>query len=313
MDDTLSEISSSSSFKYVKTIKIACGCYHSVLLSDRNEVFTFGRGNHGQLGHGNIFECRVPRQVAALRHKRAVKVSAGFYHTVVLVDNSAPRSAGSLSLSLEKLLNSQTRADVRFCVEGKELYAHRCIIYSRCRRLDDLITREACKGEELIVLLVPDDPLEPREEGKAKPGSPPPKSRRVALKVPEMSYDSFYKFIAFLYTDKLDLQSLPKMGHTRTLAELMTLGERFGTEKLRTMAEYLLKKSLSIDTVATTLKLSYDMHDECLKAHCMEFIMKHFGEVIGTPAFAELPSPILKEVLGAASKMGATVQDNQKT
>mmetsp|Transcript_35953 Transcript_35953/g.26707 ORF Transcript_35953/g.26707 Transcript_35953/m.26707 type:complete len:112 (+) Transcript_35953:42-377(+) len=37
----------------VSITKIACGCYHSIALSGAGQVFTFGRGNHGQLGHGN--------------------------------------------------------------------------------------------------------------------------------------------------------------------------------------------------------------------------------------------------------------------
>ena len=40
--------------KKVHIIKIACGCYHSIALSENGNVYTFGRGNHGQLGHGNI-------------------------------------------------------------------------------------------------------------------------------------------------------------------------------------------------------------------------------------------------------------------
>ena len=39
--------------KRVSITKIACGCYHSIALCENGNVYTFGRGNHGQLGHGN--------------------------------------------------------------------------------------------------------------------------------------------------------------------------------------------------------------------------------------------------------------------
>lgn len=33
--------------KKVQITKIACGCYHSIALSENGNVYTFGRGNHG--------------------------------------------------------------------------------------------------------------------------------------------------------------------------------------------------------------------------------------------------------------------------
>lgn len=68
-----------------------------------------------------------------------------------------------------------------------------------------------------------------------------------------------------------------------------------------------------MENVAIMLKFANEIQDPYVKAFCVDFIMKHFGEVIGTPAFSELPQAILREVLGAASKKGATVQDNQET
>jgi len=50
----------------VKITKVACGCYHSLLVSEEGHLLTFGRGNHGQLGHGNIEDQQMPRQVPNL-------------------------------------------------------------------------------------------------------------------------------------------------------------------------------------------------------------------------------------------------------
>lgn len=150
MDDSLVDMSTTC--RYVKTIKIACGCYHSVVLSDKNELFTFGKGNHGQLGHGNIFEARIPKQVAGLQHKRVVQIAAGFYHTVVLMDNRAQNAPSTLAVSLGKIINNPTRADIIFIVEGKEYYAHKCIIFARCKPLDEFIKQEG-KGIFICCLI----------------------------------------------------------------------------------------------------------------------------------------------------------------
>jgi len=113
-------------------------------------VFTFGRGNHGQLGHGDIFESRIPKQVAGLRDKKVIKIAAGFYHTVVLVDQSSAKMPGSLSAAMEKLLKNPLRADIVFIVEDKELLAHRCILYARSKELDDFINLELISNSLIL-------------------------------------------------------------------------------------------------------------------------------------------------------------------
>ena len=31
----------------IKSVKIACGCYHTLLICEDGHLYTFGRGNHG--------------------------------------------------------------------------------------------------------------------------------------------------------------------------------------------------------------------------------------------------------------------------
>ena len=275
-------------------MKIACGCYHSVILSDNYEVFTFGRGNHGQLGHGNIFESHLPKQVAGLKNKKAIKIAAGFYHTVVLVDQSSTKIPGSLSSAMEKLFKNPSRADVKFSIEGKSIHCNRCIIYARSRELDDAITRE---GISTV--------LSNKECGD--------ESKIIEMIINEVSFESMERFINFLYTDNLDDKSQAKFLSTKQLIEIMYLAEKYKVEKLRRIADYYAKKSFSVDSITLALKTACELQITTFKAQCIEYIMKHFGEVIGTQAFSELPSEILKEVLSSASKIGVSVQDNQRT
>ena len=48
-------------------------------------MYTFGRGNHGQLGHGNVEDQKLPKMVATLYDKKVIDIAGGFYHTIVLV------------------------------------------------------------------------------------------------------------------------------------------------------------------------------------------------------------------------------------
>uniref|UniRef100_A0A3Q3VN17 X-linked retinitis pigmentosa GTPase regulator n=1 Tax=Mola mola TaxID=94237 RepID=A0A3Q3VN17_MOLML len=75
----------------VKSIKepvtqVACGSGHTVALTD-DDVFTFGLGQFGQLGHGTfIFESPLPRPVEHFKKGRVLQVACGENHTAVITD-----------------------------------------------------------------------------------------------------------------------------------------------------------------------------------------------------------------------------------
>eukprot|EP00824_Muranothrix_gubernata_P000565 TRINITY_DN10685_c0_g1_i3.p1 TRINITY_DN10685_c0_g1~~TRINITY_DN10685_c0_g1_i3.p1 ORF type:complete len:477 (-),score=83.46 TRINITY_DN10685_c0_g1_i3:60-1490(-) len=66
--------------------QIACGTQHTIALTDNNEIYTWGGGSCGQLGHGvEKNDCRVPRVVSALQGKGVRQVYAGGNVTAVTV------------------------------------------------------------------------------------------------------------------------------------------------------------------------------------------------------------------------------------
>jgi alpha-tubulin suppressor-like RCC1 family protein len=67
-------------------IGAAAGGIHSVVWTDTGELYTFGSGDDGRLGHGGNAGERVPRVVEALAGKQVVGAAAGGVHTVVWTD-----------------------------------------------------------------------------------------------------------------------------------------------------------------------------------------------------------------------------------
>ncbi|TYZ60061.1 hypothetical protein PybrP1_005747 [[Pythium] brassicae (nom. inval.)] len=96
-------------------VRFACGCYHSVAVSDSGVLFVFGRNNHGQLGTGDTTERVYPFPIEDFLGKRVAMVAAGFYHTIVLTGgkeeelSAQGRDDGSSSSDDEKR-DSQTSA-----------------------------------------------------------------------------------------------------------------------------------------------------------------------------------------------------------
>ena len=64
--------------------QVACGLCHTAALSSNGEVFTWGSGNWGRLGHGDQNHRFVPTKVEIPGGERIVKVSCGDYHTAAV-------------------------------------------------------------------------------------------------------------------------------------------------------------------------------------------------------------------------------------
>ncbi|XP_075286709.1 LOW QUALITY PROTEIN: X-linked retinitis pigmentosa GTPase regulator [Opisthocomus hoazin] len=70
-----------------KVNKVACGGEHTVVLTE-TDVYTFGLGQYGQLGHGTfIFETSVPKSVKHLRRHKICNITCGENHTAVIAEN----------------------------------------------------------------------------------------------------------------------------------------------------------------------------------------------------------------------------------
>ena len=60
-----------------RIVEISCGYYHSALVSEKGDLFTFGDGDGGKLGHGKQSgqeQCNVPKHVPIKEKVRKEKI-----------------------------------------------------------------------------------------------------------------------------------------------------------------------------------------------------------------------------------------------
>lgn len=73
---------------YKNVVQCATAEMHCAACTDEGECFTWGSGDFGKLGHGELNDETTPRLVAALDGKKVIQVACGFSHTLALISGS---------------------------------------------------------------------------------------------------------------------------------------------------------------------------------------------------------------------------------
>ncbi|TXG73345.1 hypothetical protein EZV62_001924 [Acer yangbiense] len=74
---------------------IACGPWHTAVVTSAGQLFTFGDGTFGVLGHGDRNSVSIPREVESLKGLRTVRAACGVWHTAAVVEVMVGNSSSS--------------------------------------------------------------------------------------------------------------------------------------------------------------------------------------------------------------------------
>jgi len=69
-----------------KVTQVACATWHTAAITDGGEVYTWGDGTNGKLGHGDETEHLAPTLVQSLANHRIIQIACGDFHSAVLTD-----------------------------------------------------------------------------------------------------------------------------------------------------------------------------------------------------------------------------------
>ncbi|XP_010276611.1 PREDICTED: uncharacterized protein LOC104611308 [Nelumbo nucifera] len=74
---------------------ISCGPWHTAVVTSSGQLFTFGDGTFGVLGHGDRKNVSIPREVESLKGLRTVRAACGVWHTAAVVEVMVGTSSSS--------------------------------------------------------------------------------------------------------------------------------------------------------------------------------------------------------------------------
>ncbi|XP_068082847.1 E3 ubiquitin-protein ligase HERC2 [Anabrus simplex] len=72
---------------FIKKVAVNSGGKHCLALSAEGEVYSWGEGDDGKLGHGNRSSCERPRVIEALRGKEIIDIACGGAHSAAITCN----------------------------------------------------------------------------------------------------------------------------------------------------------------------------------------------------------------------------------
>ncbi|WOL16050.1 hypothetical protein Cni_G24832 [Canna indica] len=74
---------------------VSCGVWHTAIITTTRQLFTFGDGTFGVLGHGDRVSVLYPREVESLVGLKTIAVSCGVWHTAAVVEVIMTQSSAS--------------------------------------------------------------------------------------------------------------------------------------------------------------------------------------------------------------------------
>lgn len=81
----------------IRVSKVACGEWHMAVVASSGELFTFGDGTFGALGHGDTRTAILPKQVESLKGFKTITVACGPWHTAAVVEFLTDHMSGKSS------------------------------------------------------------------------------------------------------------------------------------------------------------------------------------------------------------------------
>eukprot|EP00531_Pseudo-nitzschia_arenysensis_P014444 CAMPEP_0116127674 /NCGR_PEP_ID=MMETSP0329-20121206/6962_1 /TAXON_ID=697910 /ORGANISM="Pseudo-nitzschia arenysensis, Strain B593" /LENGTH=626 /DNA_ID=CAMNT_0003621781 /DNA_START=253 /DNA_END=2133 /DNA_ORIENTATION=- len=250
--------------------QITCGWSHSVALTSKGKIYTWGNGDHGKLGHGSGRKVSIPNVVDNLKDYRVVRVASYNEHTAALVepfDSSACfMGGGSIPVTssyfsqMRTLVNDEEFSDVTFIVEDQPVYAHRAILAQRCGHFAAMFRSGMRESVE------------------------------KTIPIPDTSRQVFLMLLEYIYTDTVKIDVEHAIG-------LYIASDIYQLDRLREMCVTVVKRNLNPNNAGPLVQIADDQLCFVLRDICMAYCVEHFDVVCKSEGIKQVSHKNLLDIL----------------
>ncbi|XP_077981578.1 BTB/POZ domain-containing protein 19-like [Glandiceps talaboti] len=169
---------------------------------------------------------------------------------------------------MRKLINQKEMSDVKFIVGGsrRTVFAHRCILSTRCEVFRAMFSDQAASGEDSTVPFVLSD-VDP---------------------------DIFLAVLEFLYTNCVTLNG-------KIAIEVLASSIEYGLDDLRRLCVEYLIDTLAVNNACEAMQAAVTYGQDELRETCLEFTENNTKTVFKTKGFHEMSEEAMSVVLESDS------------
>lgn len=296
-------------------IQVCCGGFHTAAISKDGQLYSWGGGEHGQLGHGDMVNKLKPCLVQGFVDEFVVQVTCGWSHSVGRTDTGECYTFGNgdhgkLGHNIDAKVTSPRLIEA---LQGKRIvsivsYNEHTIAFT-----DPSIT---IRARAMVSTSYPEDManmvnnadysdvqfiLEGNQTIHAHRSilavrctyfaamfrSGMRESFEKKVTIPITPYVVFMALMEFIYTDRI-LNLSPMLA-----VELFVAADLYQMDRLQGVCTYVVENEISVDNAANLLNAAVELNALSLYTICMTFIVQHMGPVARSEGYHTLSRELL--------------------
>ncbi|KAK3089745.1 hypothetical protein FSP39_006158 [Pinctada imbricata] len=170
---------------------------------------------------------------------------------------------------MKKLVNCKDHSDIKFLIgpNRKPIYAHRCLLSSRCAVFKAMFSDQAQKGDGA-------------------------QNANVPFVLTDIQPDIFLAMLEFIYTNCVTLT--PKIA-----IDTMASALEYGLDELRKLCGDYLIDNLSVQNACECMQAAVAYSQQDLRDHALRYIEEHTDSVFKSKSFQELSEDAIIEILSS--------------
>ena len=248
-------------FEGKKIQQVACGRFHSLALTTKGGLYSWGCGENGRLGHGSGEQYRFPSVVESLSGDYIVSIDSHFCHSTALVRKSYP-------LKVKKtMVDDESCSDLVFVLKDdndERVHAIRGILIGKSEYFRTMFRNDMKESRENII------------------------------EIKDCSKELLLLFLEYIYTGSVDLGD-----DLENAVELYALSHRYLEDELSEICVKVIKEKLNGKTSVTLLEKVHIMGEsvDVVKDICMKYVLSNYKRLLKNKELrGSLPSSLRLEL-----------------